>query len=594
MKKLLLLPALLFAVLSIQAQVKIGNNPAAINSNSMLEIESTDKGFLPPRVTLSGLASVSPLSGTVPAGMLIYNTGGAVSAGYFYWSGTEWKKLENGNKITVAKTATTTLLKSESYVVASNDITLTLPVVTSADNGLQITVNNIGTHTDLVVVKGNGAATVDGYADISLTRNVAMDFVAYEGNWLISNAKKPNLRLMEVDEKGSWTTLDEAIEFLDLHMDGPTVIKLADESYEITNTIVINLPYSLTIQGNSYGTANIEAGSGLSGKPMFRCFSDMYFKMLNFDATTLGGYGNSTGEDAVRLLGSGSYNEIKDCSFDGFNTTILDSTDAELWVFEVDIANAKANGILIHGAVAGVIVKVAETDFISCKRGVNLSKANSATIQLSSGVYYMANATDTAVIYRPSNFASSTSISITGNSWNNTGRFIEGFDFSRPDGRDANVKLEANAGMGDKRPYCFINKLNNSSAVVVITPANSWKKADWGANTYEQTTKWTLSGNKITYQPTNSRNGIFSISGNIQVNGSNRVISIGIVKNGVTTTRYGETTLRITTANQPFQFSFLAFLEDIKVGDYFEIYYTSSSNGDQLTIQDIQWLVTAQ
>ena len=532
MKKLLLLPVLLLAVL-VQAQVKIGDNPATINSNSMLEIESANKGFLPPRVTLSGLASVSPLSGTVPAGMLIYNTGGAISAGYFYWSGTEWKKLENGNKITVAKTADATLLKSESYVVGSNDITLTLPVVTSADNGLLITVNNIGVHTDLLTVTGNGGATVDGYANAKLTRNVAMDFVAYEGNWLISNAKKPSLRLMEVDEKGSWTTLDEAIEFLDAHMDGPTVIKLADESYEITNTLLIDLPYSLTIQGTSYGIANIEAGSGLAGKPMFRCSSDVYFKMLHFDATTLASYGNVTGEDAIRLLGSGTYNEVKDCSFDGFNTAILDSTDAELWVFEVDIANAKSNGILIHGANPGVVVKVAETDFISCKRGVNLSKATAATIQLASGVYYMANATDTAVIYQSSTFASSTSISITGNSWNNTGRFIEGFDFSRADGRDANVKLEANAGMGDKRPYCFINKLNNSATNVIITPANSWKKADWGTNTYEQTSKWTLSSNKITYQPTNSRNAIFSISGNIQVNGSNRVISIGIVKNGV-------------------------------------------------------------
>lgn len=593
MKKLLLLPALLFAVLSIQAQVKIGNNPATINSNSMLEIESTDKGFLPPRVTLSGLASVSPLSGTVPAGMLIYNTGGAVSAGYFYWSGTEWKKLENGNKITVAKTATTTLLKSESYVVASNDITLSLPVVTSADNGLQITVNNIGTHTDLVVVKGNGAATIDGYADVSLTRYVAMDFIAYEGNWLVSNTKKPSLRLMEVNEKGSWATLDEAIGFLDVHMDGPTVIKLADESYEITNTLVINLPYSLTIQGNSYGTANIEAGSGLTGKPMFRCFSDVYFKMLNFDATTLASYGNLAGEDAIRLLGSGTYNEIKDCSFDNFNTTILDSTNAELWVFECDISNAKSNGILMHSAVSGAVVKVAETDFIQCKRGVNFSKGNNTTIQLASGTYYMANSNDTAIVYRPSTFTSITSMSVTGNSWNNIGKYIEGFDFTRTDGRDANVKMESNAGAGDKKPYSFINVIN-SNTTKTLSSSSTWYKADWGSNTSEVTCKWTITGNKIAYQPGNRRNGIFSISGNLSVNQSNRVISICIVKNGVTSTRYGETTLRTSTSNQPYQFSFIAFLEEMAPGDYFEIYYNTTTSGDVVKIQDIQWLVTAQ
>lgn len=593
MKKLLACICLL-AGYCANSQVKIGNNPGTIDANSLLEMESTNKGFLPPRVALNSFTSVSPLTGTVPAGMLVFSSGGSLANGFYYWDGSEWKKLDNGNKNLVAKTANATLTKSELYVVASNDITITLPTVTAADNGLQISVKNVGTHTDLVTVVGNGGATIDGGASTELTKNLGLTFTAMNSNWIINGAKKPAIHLMDVDAHGSWTTIDEAIEFLDEHMSGPTVIRLSDESYEIANTIVIDLPYALTIQGLSYGVSNIEAGAGLTGKPMFRCFSDVYFKMLSFDATTLASYGNLEGEDAIRLLGSGTYNEIKDSYFEGFNTTILDSTDAELWIFEVDIANAKSNGLLLHSANAGAIVKVAETDFISCKRGVNLSKGSNATLQLASGVYYMANSNDTAIVYRPITFTNASNISIIGNSWNNTGKFIEGFDFSRTDGRDANVKMESNAGMGDKRPYLFINKLDNTASFNTITPANTWFKANWGSNTYEQTCKWSLNGNRITYQPSNKRNGIFSISGNIQVNGSNRIVSIGIVKNGVTSVRYGETTLRIVTANQPFQFSFLAYLEDIAVGDYFEIYYTSTTNNDQLKIQDIQWLVTAQ
>src|SRR3990170_7113884 len=173
---------------------------------------------------------------------------------------------------------------------------------------------------------------------------------------------------------------------------------------------------------------------------MFRCVSDCYFKMLQFDATTLTNYGTLPGEDAIRLVGEDTYNEIKDCTFDRFYTTILDSTNAELWVFETDISNAQGSGILVHGNVAGVTVKVAETDFINCKFGINLSKATGATIQLASGGYYNSNATDTAIFYQPSTF-SFDDISIAGNSWNNTGKFIEGFDFTRTDGRDANAKL---------------------------------------------------------------------------------------------------------------------------------------------------------
>lgn len=592
MKKILLVVFMLIGAYA-RAQVKIGNNPATINANSLLELESTDKGFLPPRVALNSLSAVSPLTATVPAGMLVYSTAGSLPDGYYYWDGSEWKKLDNGNKTLVAKTASTTLLKSESYVVASNDITLTLPVVTAADNGLSLSVKNIGSHTNLVLVAGNGGATIDGSSAVNLARNMALTFVANGGNWIVNNTSKPNIQLMEVDSRGSWTSIEEALEFLDLHMAGPTVIKLSDEAYDIASTIEINLPYSLTIQGNSYGTANINAASGLAGKPMFRCSSEAYFKMLNFDAGTLSGYGNTTGEDAIRFVGSGTYNEIKDCSFDGFSTTILDSTDAELWVFECDISNAKSNGILLHSANAGAIVKVAETDFISCKRGVNFSKGSGTTIQLASGVYYMANSNDTAIVYRPATFTNYSSMSITGNSWNNTGKFIEGFDFTRTDGRDANVKIESNAGLGDKKPYSFINVLN-SSTNKTLTTANTWYKADWGSNTDSTTCKWTISGNKITYQPTNKRNGIFSIAGNLSVNNANRVISIGIVKNGVTGTRYGETTLRVTTANQPFQFSFVVLLEDISPNDYFEIYYTSANSGDVVKIQDIQWLSTTQ
>ena len=100
MKKLLLIPFLVLAVFS-HGQVKIGTNPGTINSNSMLEIESLNKGFLPPRVTLYGLSDVAPLSGTVPAGMLVYNTGGDLPDGYYYWNSNGWKKLDNGSKTIV-------------------------------------------------------------------------------------------------------------------------------------------------------------------------------------------------------------------------------------------------------------------------------------------------------------------------------------------------------------------------------------------------------------------------------------------------------------------------------------------------------------
>jgi hypothetical protein len=601
MKKLLS-ALILFSAIYTQAQVKIGNNPSTIDTNSLLELESTNKGFLAPRVTLTSITSVSPLTGTVPAGMLVYNSAGSLTYGYYYWNGTEWKKLDNGIDNLVSKTASATLLKSETIVLASNDIILTLPVVTSADNGLQISVKNNGIHTDQVTVKGNGSATIDGSDSANLTRYVGHTFVATGGNWVNKGNKKINEHLLDINPNSSWTTIQEAVDFLEAHMLAPTVIRLGEESYDIDATINVDLPYDLTFQGMSYGTATLAAATGLAGKPMFRCLSACYFKMLSFDATTLTNYGTAAGEDAIRFLGSGSYNEVKDCSFDRFYNTILDSTDAEIWVFETDISNSQRSGILVHGAVAGVTVKVAETDFIGCNYGINLSKGSGATIQLASGGYYNANSSDTAIFYQPTNFTSFSVISITGNTWNNTGKYIEGFDFTRTDGRDANAIVESNAGMGDRKPSCYINLLN-SGTTTTLTTTNSWYKCGWDYTKVSSSTcKWTITNasggvgnvNRITFQPTNKRDALIIIAGNLSCNNTNKTISLGLVKNGVTATRYGETTLRTANGGTASQFSTVIYVTDISPTDYFEIFCSTTTGGDIITMLDINWQTIAQ
>lgn len=587
-----LLSVVFLIAINGSSQVKIGNNPNTINSNSLLELESTDKGFLPPRVALNSTASVSPLTGTVPSGMLVYSSGGSLPDGFYYWNGSAWKLVATSAMNVVTKSAGTTLTKTETMVLASEDIILNLPEITASDNGLAVTIKNVGSYTDLIVIKGSSGAAIDGRDSAILTRHCAQTYVAHAGNWMVKEKSARTDNIMDIGPNSSWETLDEAMEFLDEHMEGPVVLRLAAETFEISETIVIDLPYSLTIQGASYGTSSIVPATGIAGKPMFRCISDCYFKMLDFDATALANYGTLPGEDAIRLVGADTYNEVKDCTFERFYNTILDSTNAELWVFETDISDATNNGILIHGSAAGVTVKVAETDFIGCNNGVNMSKGSNATIQLASGGYY--GTTGTAILYQPATFTNFASISITGNSWDNSGSYISGFDFTRSDGRDKNAIIESNAGMGDQRPNCFINVINSSTSKT-LTSMNTWYKADWGTNTLVETCKWTIASNRITYQPTNRRNGVFTVSGNLTVNANSQNISIAIVKNGSSAVRYGETTLRVVTSGQPFQFSFIAYVSNIAPGDYFEIWYSNAtSSWKDVTIQDIQWAANTQ
>lgn len=79
---------LLFSSSHLIAQVvqKIGNNPFIINSKTVLELESTTKGFLPPRLSIT---QQTALGTSLPQGLLIYVIDGA-HEGIQLWDGTKW------------------------------------------------------------------------------------------------------------------------------------------------------------------------------------------------------------------------------------------------------------------------------------------------------------------------------------------------------------------------------------------------------------------------------------------------------------------------------------------------------------------------
>lgn len=82
-------------------QQKIGNNSTMINSNAALEVESSTKGLLLPRLGLTATNNVSPLAAHV-AGMTVYNTATAgtgltaVTPGYYYNDGSKWVRVATG------------------------------------------------------------------------------------------------------------------------------------------------------------------------------------------------------------------------------------------------------------------------------------------------------------------------------------------------------------------------------------------------------------------------------------------------------------------------------------------------------------------
>ena len=87
MKHLILLATI---ILASTAFAQIGILTDTPHASSALEIESSNKGLLIPRITLTtNINSPDPVSGPA-VGLLIFNSGANQPVGFYYWSGSKW------------------------------------------------------------------------------------------------------------------------------------------------------------------------------------------------------------------------------------------------------------------------------------------------------------------------------------------------------------------------------------------------------------------------------------------------------------------------------------------------------------------------
>lgn len=74
----------------ITANGNTGIGTTTPESSAILDINSSDKGILGPRISLNSL-TMQLGSSPNATGLLIYNTGPAFTPGYYFWNGAEWK-----------------------------------------------------------------------------------------------------------------------------------------------------------------------------------------------------------------------------------------------------------------------------------------------------------------------------------------------------------------------------------------------------------------------------------------------------------------------------------------------------------------------
>lgn len=116
--------------LDVNAQTGIGTTTP--DASAKLDVSATNKGFLPPRVTLTSGTDVATIPN--PAiGLLVYNNGNntGLAAGYYYWNGAVWTTIATaGGSGSVAAEFGAQFLTSNVAVTSSTPvdlITFTLP-----------------------------------------------------------------------------------------------------------------------------------------------------------------------------------------------------------------------------------------------------------------------------------------------------------------------------------------------------------------------------------------------------------------------------------------------------------------------------------
>lgn len=80
----------------ITASGNTGIGTTIPESSAILDVHSSDKGILGPRISLNSL-TMQLGSSPNATGLLIYNTGPILAPGYYFWNGTEWKCFNTSN-----------------------------------------------------------------------------------------------------------------------------------------------------------------------------------------------------------------------------------------------------------------------------------------------------------------------------------------------------------------------------------------------------------------------------------------------------------------------------------------------------------------
>jgi len=144
-----------FILLNHFSTAQVGIGTTIPSEGSILDLTSTNKGFIAPRVDITNLTTINPITTSGPAaeiGLLVWNTNATTGVGYHFWDGNDWLPLSD-----------TTI---RDWSLTGNAITGSEFIGTTSTNDLDLRTDNI----ERMRVQANGQVSV-GFAAAAANTN---------------------------------------------------------------------------------------------------------------------------------------------------------------------------------------------------------------------------------------------------------------------------------------------------------------------------------------------------------------------------------------------------------------------------------------
>lgn len=369
------LPAILLLAFPLHALTQVGIGTATPHTSAKLEVNASDMGFLPPRVSLTSTTDVSTIS-TPAAGLLIYNLATAgigpndVTPGYYYYNGSAWNRLSTASGLDGLTDAKSGGDNFNNSLLVGSRTTGTLSSATG-NTGVGIGVFNSLTTGDI-----NTAVGWDALRSLTTgNSNNALGYHALRNNSIGSFNIAVGSEALKSNTEGSFNTALGS-QSLYYNTTGTDNVSVGSRSMLYASTGSANVALGAwALYGNGTGSRNIAVGYNAMGQGSNASNDNVSVGHSSLRATT-GSSNTGLGGNTLRANTSGAENTAT-----GFIALYANTTGSSNAAFGRGALYSNTTGS--NNTAIGADADVTAVDLTNATAiGYNAKVAASNTIQL--------------------------------------------------------------------------------------------------------------------------------------------------------------------------------------------------------------------